>query len=226
MAQSLKDIKEKRVLQKILKIKQRPIDPTNCTDGKSLHTQILQNYTKVAKEQNKQFNLGNGHIFGDPIKASEKLLEREYGDTFLFNKSQETVFIPPIATSFGKTIIDSNMKEKLDETLENFRQQGDHWFTSELEKFLKEQCQEKVHADKLTNWINRMKTKSKSISSAVEESAPSHSVMEWLFELNINEKGNHIENWLFQQLKEIPNELMKDILVLHSVDFRIDVEKK
>ena len=81
--------------QRLSLLQPKPIDPSKCNKNKSLYWQILNNSQAISKRQQKQFNLGNSQRFADPIKAAEYLLEREYGETFLFNNTlDEAVFIP------------------------------------------------------------------------------------------------------------------------------------
>ena len=88
------------VKRNLLALKPKDIDPNNCDHNKSITRQILQNSEKRLKDQHSQFNLGNGKTFKDPFKAADYLLEREYGDTFLFdNTHHEPISIPPVWTS-------------------------------------------------------------------------------------------------------------------------------
>ena len=96
------------IANKLNLLKPLVIDPTKCTTDKSLYQQILNTANERLKHQDKQwFDLGNAQTFNDPITAAEYLLEREYGDSSLFDQTQHTsVFIPP-------TFVSSQYIEKL-----------------------------------------------------------------------------------------------------------------
>ena len=84
--------------QKLSLLQPIPIDPSKCNKNKSLYWQILNNSQMISKRQQKQFNLGNSQTFADPIKAAEYLLQREYGDTFLFNDAflEAVLYLRPL----------------------------------------------------------------------------------------------------------------------------------
>ena len=130
---------------KILALKTKIIDPANCSSSGSLYQQILNNSQSRLDHQTAQFNLGNGQLFNDPFQAADYLLAREYGDTFLFDKTQHRpIFIPPVFRSaeYDKTpddtaVLDYNIKEQMQRTLINLlRVAPTYWFTSELQTFL------------------------------------------------------------------------------------------
>ena len=129
----------------------RTIDPTKCTSATSIYLQIanLPESQNRLKHQAKQwFNLGNSQTFNDPIKVSEYLLEREYGESFLFKLNcYEPVFIPSefMSNQYCKkdnmAVLDFNkIEQKMRETLANLQFESlDFWFTKELESFLQTQ---------------------------------------------------------------------------------------
>ena len=82
-------------------------------NGNSFRTEITQ-YNATER-----FDLGNDKEYDDPLKAAEKLLEREYGDTFLFHdEKQEPVFIPPVFTSREHNAPFANVANLNDDTIE------------------------------------------------------------------------------------------------------------
>ena len=83
------------IWQELLTLHPKTIDPSNCTHN-SLYRQIQRTKAARRKHQNEQwFNLGNKQAFNDPIKAAEYLLEREYGDSFLFKPDiHDPIFVP------------------------------------------------------------------------------------------------------------------------------------
>ena len=54
-----------RIVQKILSLQPKPINPTRCTPLKSLYQQIITNAQSTSERQAKQFNLGNTHCTVD-----------------------------------------------------------------------------------------------------------------------------------------------------------------
>ena len=93
----------------------KTIDSTKCTKQKSIYKQILQNSKKCLNKQFKLFNLGNGQSFNDPILAAEYLLQREYGNSFLFHSDEHSpLFIPPVWTTkqYEKHINKTSTKSK------------------------------------------------------------------------------------------------------------------
>ncbi|XP_066920207.1 uncharacterized protein [Clytia hemisphaerica] len=144
--------------QEIFKLKPKIIDPSKCTKQKSLKEQILKNSQQTSQRQSAQFNLGNGQFLHDPITASEILLEREYGDTFLFKHDRhEPVFIPPVFVSnqfspkLTSTILDYNIVCKFEETLAN---RPDFWFTKELKRFMAHQSDQNFKDVQETNKVD------------------------------------------------------------------------
>ena len=138
---SLKNIK-----QKLLGLKPTIIDPTKCTEQKSLYEQIRKSKQARLNHQDRQwFNLGNGQTFNDPITAAEYLLEREYGDSFLFQTDHhDPVFIPSefMSNQYFKDspVLDFDIEEDARKTLENLIQnEPNFWFTKALDDFIKTQ---------------------------------------------------------------------------------------
>ncbi|XP_066924418.1 uncharacterized protein [Clytia hemisphaerica] len=145
----------KNIKQKLLDLKPRRIDSTKCTQQKSLYEQIQRSKQARRDHQDKQwFNLGNGQTFNDPINAAEYLLEREYGDTFLFKADcHDPVFIPSefMSKQYFKDspVLDFDIEEQARITLENLKQNEPNlWFTKALEDFIKTQTTGAVFNDK------------------------------------------------------------------------------
>ena len=137
-----------------------PINPGNCTADKSLTRQILRRQRKNG-QQLVQFNLGNGKIFINPIKACEYLLKREYGDTSLFQQNlHEPLYIPPVFQSghLKRDIatLDFSFKEQMERTLSNLMATApNYWLTRELKTFLQLQ-NSKYNTDQIDqNAFNR-----------------------------------------------------------------------
>ena len=152
------------------KLAPKIIDPAKCTSASS----IYQELSKLPESQNRLnhqakqwFNLGNSQTFNDPIIASEYLLEREYGDSFLFkSNSYEPVFIPSefISNQYCKkdsmAVLDFNEIElKIIETLFNLKKESlDYWFTKELDSFLQtQQLNDEINQVQFKDWITKIK---------------------------------------------------------------------
>ena len=135
------------VRQKLLALQPKAIDPTKCTTDKSLHQQVLKNSKVTLDRQTKQFNLGNSQTLTDPIQAADYLLEREYGETSLFDQSRhEAVFIPPVFCSNQYTkkslvcLLDYDIEKQCLKTLDNLlKELPNHWFTRQLQMFIQQQ---------------------------------------------------------------------------------------
>ena len=169
-------------------LKPKIINPNNCTPDKSLHQQIVKSAATRLKDQDKQwsFNLGNSQTFNDPIKAAEYLLQREYGDSFLFKAdNHKALFIPPeynsnqfenntspvagnSTTQYDEDkksstvpLLEYNIEERMNKTLTNLqRESPNYWFTSELESFLKTQAPgEEINQKAFDDWILKAKMK-------------------------------------------------------------------
>ena len=198
--------------------------------NKSFTNQIKQNLQDVSEAQKHQFNLGNGMNFTDPIQAAEYLLEREYGDSFLFNDSKdEPIFIPPVFLSqeYSKktkvSVLDYNVKEKILDTLEKV-ELPENWKTKEYKDLLNMLNSGadnfKVAYDK---WIRQMKP----IYNAAEE-LKSNSNLKWLIEAKSTDiGGEQIEHWFFDQINsQEMKEILKDCVILISLTIKTNLEKK
>ena len=131
------------IAQKILLLKPIPIDPTKCTPNKSLYQQILNDSQATSERQAKQFNLGNTYCTANPIHAAEFILEREYGDSALFDQNQHTsVFIPPtfVSHQYAKksvALLEYDVKKDIERLLDNLKQHSPtYWLTKEFEAFM------------------------------------------------------------------------------------------
>lgn len=159
---------EERIHEQILELKARLIDTSRFIAQNSIYQQIKKQSAKSLKSQISQFNLGNGKKFQDPIKASEYLLQREYGQTFLFDeKLNQPVFIPPVFTSSqsaDKAVLDFNVDSSIQQTLVNLkRDQPDFWLTKDIEAFIQLHQDSEGRFKKLDEifhpWILNMKLK-------------------------------------------------------------------
>ncbi|XP_066935831.1 uncharacterized protein [Clytia hemisphaerica] len=160
------------------------IDPSKCTKQKSLYHQILKNSNERLSKQEKVFNLGNGQTFNDPILSAEYLLQREYGDSFLFHPTKhDPLFIPSVWTSkqFEKqdnkglvdtthshsqiSVLDFEIDKDLKKTLDNLIESSPHhWFTCEFESFMTSQSDGnpisddiKINEQKFQDWLSNVK---------------------------------------------------------------------
>ena len=132
------------IAQKLSLLQPKPIDPSKCDPNKSLYWQIIRNNQLASDRQAKQFNLGNSQRFTDPIKAAQYLLQREYGDSSLFNEDvNEAIFIPPTFVSHQYTknsfasILDYEVKKDVNRLLDNLKEHSpEHWLTRELQTFM------------------------------------------------------------------------------------------
>uniref|UniRef100_A0A7M5VA61 Uncharacterized protein n=1 Tax=Clytia hemisphaerica TaxID=252671 RepID=A0A7M5VA61_9CNID len=156
---------------KVKAMKPKIIDPSKCTLGKSLHQQVLRYSRKTLQHQTKQFNLGNGQIFTDPITAADYLLQREYGDSSLVdNTKHECVFIPPVFCSNQYTsksavpLLDYDFETRFLTTLANLSNEfPNHWFTEQLKTFVQQQGlstddAKNIDAADFNKWILNVKT--------------------------------------------------------------------
>ncbi|XP_066913031.1 uncharacterized protein [Clytia hemisphaerica] len=130
--------------KEILALKPKYIDATKCNNSKSLFEQISRTKEERLADQITQFQLGNGHQFTDPLKAAEYLLEREYGESFLFDhiNHKEAIFIPPemISNQYRKNspVLDFDIESIVTKSLQNLKKNSPgHWFTKDLDEFLK-----------------------------------------------------------------------------------------
>uniref|UniRef100_A0A7M5XCI5 Uncharacterized protein n=2 Tax=Clytia hemisphaerica TaxID=252671 RepID=A0A7M5XCI5_9CNID len=138
---------------KIQNLGWQQINPDKCTKDLSLYEQIHKNSCTVQNCQNKQFDLGNGQTFRTPIEAAEYLLEREYGESFLFeNDCHEPVFIPQEFTSnqylkdSSVAVLDYDITETIRKTLQNLlKGSPNHWFTKALDALIGTQKSQHQH---------------------------------------------------------------------------------
>ncbi|XP_066932435.1 uncharacterized protein [Clytia hemisphaerica] len=146
------------------------IDDTKCTTASSLYEQINGSNTAqkaLLKQQSKQwFNLGNSQTFNDPIQAAKYLLEREYGESFLFKPNcHKPIFIPSefvshqYCKSSATAILDFNIEQTIRNTLENLKKSlPDSWFTKDLDLFLQtQQSNTEINQSEYEKWISRVK---------------------------------------------------------------------
>ena len=156
--------------KKVLALKPKIIDPAKCTQIKSLHQQVLRYSRQTLQQQTKQFNLGNGLTFTDPIKAADYLLEREYGESSLVdNTNRECVFIPPVFCSnqytrkYSVPLLDFEFEKLFLTTLENLLKEfPNHWFTEQLKTFVQQQGLRNNNANEINTsdfnkWILNVK---------------------------------------------------------------------
>uniref|UniRef100_A0A7M5XKF5 Uncharacterized protein n=1 Tax=Clytia hemisphaerica TaxID=252671 RepID=A0A7M5XKF5_9CNID len=103
----------------------------NC----SLKSSIVERLSNNNQHNKQRFDLGNGQIFNDPIHAASYLLQREYGESSIFELDKhDPVFIPPIFTSTKKSFkIEAIFQDQLKSIANNLqRDQPNYWFTIEL----------------------------------------------------------------------------------------------
>ena len=139
MSEGQVDEKEKQELVDKLKeiLQEKLIDKENCI--KSLEEQ-LKGQNGPTQNQQRQFQLGNGQRRRNPLQAAEILLKREYGDSFLFDKGDESIFIPPVFVSKHHATHHIQDEEMLSEIKKHFVQlSDDDWFKKELKAFFQDQ---------------------------------------------------------------------------------------
>ena len=132
--------------QQVLSLQPKLIDSTKCTPNKSLYHQIINNSQATSERQAKQFNLGNTHCTANPIHAAEFILEREYGESALFDLNQHTsVFIPPtfVSHQYAKkpvAMLEYDVKRDIERLLDNLKRHSPtYWLTKELQAFMNTQ---------------------------------------------------------------------------------------
>ena len=156
--------------KEILNLKPKSIDHTKCITRKSLYEQIVKTSQDILSHQNTQFNLGNGQIFKDPIQAAEYLLEREYGESFLYKQeNKEAIFIPPefVSNQYCKQSpnLEENIEENVKRSLQNLQEHSpEFWFTKDLADFIHTPMigtpeEERIDKEAFDNWILNVKVK-------------------------------------------------------------------
>ncbi|XP_066933713.1 uncharacterized protein [Clytia hemisphaerica] len=158
------------LIQELIKLAPRAIDPSRCTSSTSLHQQIttgsVVNQQKVLANQDRQFNVGNGQTFQDPILAAEYLLEREYGESFVFDSNHhEPIFIPSefVCSQYFKESstadLEPDIENQMRQTLENLKKQAPKfWLTKDLDVFLQTQKQgSEIDQTEYEKWILKVK---------------------------------------------------------------------
>uniref|UniRef100_A0A7M5V452 Uncharacterized protein n=1 Tax=Clytia hemisphaerica TaxID=252671 RepID=A0A7M5V452_9CNID len=118
-------------------LQEKMIDKARCQ--KSLE-KYLKEQNGPTTNQKRQFQLGNGQRNRKPLEAAAHLLQREYGDSFLFQKEGESIFIPPVFVSKHHAANHIQDKEMLSEMETQYDQLTDnHWFKKEIKAFFQEQ---------------------------------------------------------------------------------------
>ena len=287
------------IRQKLLALKPQIIDPSNCTVGKSLYQQVMRHSNKTLQQQAKQFNLGNGKIFTDPIQAADYLLQREYDESALFDLTRhEPVFIPPVFTSnqYKKSpvsLLDYDIEKQILKTLENLlREMPKYWFSEQLDLFVRQQgsfTQGQANSKDFDKWIlnckmmylvaaelgvinntkfptttsetdvfiqgcvtelssksprkqletilksfllklpstTAMKNLKKEIAKLIEQNPPADSNIQWLFDLQLGDRGEEIEHSFFDKLLSLrDSSILNDTVILQSVCFITDIKNK
>eukprot|EP00111_Clytia_hemisphaerica_P004503 TCONS_00012888-protein len=123
------------ISQKLEALHPKPINVWNC----SLKSSIVERLSNNNQHNKQRFDLGNGQIFNDPIHAASYLLQREYGESSIFELDKhDPVFIPPIFTSTKKSFkIEAIFQDQLKSIANNLqRDQPNYWFTIELKAFV------------------------------------------------------------------------------------------
>ncbi|XP_066935003.1 uncharacterized protein [Clytia hemisphaerica] len=156
--------------QCLRKLAPRTIDPTKCTPATSIYQELSkppETQQRLDHQAKQWFNLGNSQTFNDPISAAEYLLEREYGDSFLFKPDcHKPIFIPSkfMSNQYCKksnmAVFDFDIEQKIKETLVNLKNESpDFWFTKELDVFLQtQQMNDEINQKEFNNWILKIKT--------------------------------------------------------------------
>ncbi|XP_066928535.1 uncharacterized protein [Clytia hemisphaerica] len=151
--------------QKLSGLRPELINQNKCTNKTSLHQNILRHSQSVLQSQHKKYNLGNGYHCADPLTAAEYLLQREYGETSLYDPKQRApVIIPQVfnsnqyAKSSPVNILDYEIgMATMQNTLENLtNERPDYWFTKEMQAFYDENAQqssEDIDKKKFDRWI-------------------------------------------------------------------------
>uniref|UniRef100_A0A7M6DQ51 Uncharacterized protein n=1 Tax=Clytia hemisphaerica TaxID=252671 RepID=A0A7M6DQ51_9CNID len=155
------------VIAKLNELKAQKLNKEKCTD--SLREK-LENHKGPKETQKKQFNLGNGFEYADPLEAAAHLLKRDYGNSFLFGKGDETIFIPPVFVSEHHTSapiqeerLFSDIKEHRENLSQNYK-----WFSDELDdRFMidqkkkynqkKKYKKQAMHYEDYKSWITKTK---------------------------------------------------------------------
>eukprot|EP00111_Clytia_hemisphaerica_P003860 TCONS_00011088-protein len=154
--------------QRLQKLTPWNIDPNQCTNASSFYQKLSEPSEKKRRldHQVKQFNLGNGQTFNDPIAAAEYLLKREYGDTFLFHQNQhDPVLIPAefISNQYCKkdastTLLDFEIEKQIKRSLDNLKNKSPYfWFTTALERFIQTQNNGEINQKQFDHWILNVK---------------------------------------------------------------------
>ncbi|XP_066916934.1 uncharacterized protein [Clytia hemisphaerica] len=137
--------------QELNALQPKKISPKNYDQDYNLETQILDNKKLVSSNQEKQFSylLGNSKHVPDPMKVMEELLEREWGDYFLFDEGEcksEAIFFPFCYISnqcTGKpsgAILDNNIKKEMERLLKNLKEhRPKDWLIREVSSFIASQ---------------------------------------------------------------------------------------
>ena len=225
---------EKEILRIISLLKPEDINDLTLAGGKnkSFSEKIKQNQQDISKGQRKQFNLGNGQLFQDPVKAAEYLLEREYGNSFLFKSdNHDTIFIPPVFISqeYSKktsvSVLDYKVKNDIKKSLESLQEELPKYCkTKELEELLEILNEnENNWKSAYDKWVRQMKP----IYDG-NEILKSDSRFKWLMESKPTDvSGEEIEHWFFDHLssEEMKNHL-KDCVILTSPTVKLSFEKK
>uniref|UniRef100_A0A7M6DJL4 Uncharacterized protein n=1 Tax=Clytia hemisphaerica TaxID=252671 RepID=A0A7M6DJL4_9CNID len=277
------------ICQKILLLGPSRIDPTKCHPGSSLYAQIKRNGEMTLQRQQRQFNLGNSETFSDPIIAADYLLEREYGETALFDTTQHgAVFIPPTFMSYQYkkkstvAVLDYDVKKDIERLLHNLLHHSpNYWFTTDLRDFISSQgFGDTIDQKYFSKWILNLKIKylimqelntdevclppitlepdvfikgciqeicSKSIKTSmiillgeysnipfkrllrqkVDENPPTDSNLRWLFDLEISELGEKVQNEFYDKLSSLQDDdVLSDTVVLSSIGFITNVRNR
>ncbi|XP_066928974.1 uncharacterized protein [Clytia hemisphaerica] len=147
----------------------KSINYTKCTPATSIYHKISQQPHKKRRldHQDKQwFNLGNGQTFNDPITAAEYLLEREYGESFLFKPNQRRPVIIPSEFMSNQyhnesksAVLDFNIEQTVKQTLIDLQKnRPNFWFTGELEAFLQAHpMNPEINQKEFESWIIKVK---------------------------------------------------------------------
>ncbi|XP_066926240.1 uncharacterized protein [Clytia hemisphaerica] len=66
----------------------------------------------------------------------------------------------------------------------------------------------------------------KNLKKLVEDNPPQDSNLKWLFDLELSQLGEKVEQWMYNQLLPLRDDVLQDTVVLSSPSFLINVQKK
>lgn len=201
-----------------------------CTPSTSYFQQIqlsAQLRGEVLLKQQNQFNLGNQQTFSDPFQAADYLLQREYGDTYLYGKNPgHAVFIPPFFICAKEnrfyfddvSILTNNVKEEIKKASVNTsRYQPGHWFTLQVTKLYEfiETNTDQLNKSRLDDWVCKMK-----LLHLLYEYGPAE------FDVNMEIQGYYSPNLMVCDFTEFYDHCLKVLLNLFNNGHQHNIKKE